>query len=111
VRSQRRRIAEGLSQVHAALGSPLTGQGLADRLSVSKQKLERAFEAELGRTPAGFWRSLRLDHAAALLGDTELPLQEVAEASGFQSFQHFCKLFKRKHGLTPGGFRRERRRG
>jgi AraC-like DNA-binding protein len=49
--------------------------------------------------------------AAQLLRESELPLSEVAAASGYQSDASFNRAFKRWGGSAPGAYRRDHRRG
>jgi len=102
-------VARALAHMHRNLATPLSVQGLADTLNVSKRKLERTFQTELHQTPAAFWRSIRLDHAAHLLNERDAPLDQIALASGFTSLQHFSQAFKDAHGLPPGEYRKQRR--
>lgn len=39
---------------------------------------------------------------------TTLPIHEVAEHSGYATFEHFATYFKKRYGKTPCAFRAER---
>jgi AraC family transcriptional regulator, regulatory protein of adaptative response / DNA-3-methyladenine glycosylase II len=88
----------------------LNGQSLAALardLGVSERHLRRALEQELGVSPIELAQTQRLLLAKRLLADTDLPVTEVAYASGFQSLRRFNALFRERYGLSP----RELRRG
>lgn len=98
--------------VHAAIelmlshmSAPFTIESLADEIGVSKRKLERTFVDALGCSPAEHYRALRLSRVAELLRETDMPLQQVAQKTGFASYQHFCNLFKRRYGVRPSEYR------
>jgi AraC-like DNA-binding protein len=40
--------------------------------------------------------------ARTLLSETALSVKEIAFRSGFESEQYFCRLFRRKTGVSPG---------
>ena len=88
----------------------LDGEGLvalASRLGVTDRHLRRTFGAEFGVSPVEFAQTQRLLLAKRLLTDTDLPVTEVAFASGFASLRRFNALFKQRYRLQPGQLRRD----
>ena len=85
--------------------APLTLGDLARTAGVSKVHLIRVFQATLGVSPVEALRHLRLDRAVTLLTRTNLPIQEVAEATGFPNPFHFSKVFRATYGSSPRAFR------
>lgn len=79
---------------------------LARRLAVSSDKLERSFHTELGTSPNGYYRKLRLKRAADLLAHSSLSVRDVALACGFESMSSFARAFRHEHGRSPRQFRR-----
>lgn len=61
-------------------------------------------------TPRGFLRQSRIEHAAGLLTESDLPLKDIAAQCGFVDAAHLCKSFKREHRLTPNIFRNRMRK-
>ena len=53
-----------------------------------------------------YYRHIRLLHARRLLLQSELPLIEVAVASGFGSLEHFSRTYKTEFGKSPQEDRR-----
>jgi AraC-like DNA-binding protein len=43
------------------------------------------------------------------LSRSERPIAAVAQACGFETLSNFNVQFRRRHGMNPGAFRRERR--
>jgi transcriptional regulator GlxA family with amidase domain len=74
---------------------------LAAQLKVSADKLERSFRAELGTSPNGYYRRLRLRRAADLLAHSSIRVREVALVCGFSSMSSFARAFKEQHGFPP----------
>jgi AraC family transcriptional regulator of adaptative response / DNA-3-methyladenine glycosylase II len=79
---------------------------LASRLGVTDRHLRRTFGVEFGVSPVEFVQTQRLLLAKRLLTDTDLPVTEVAFASGFGSLRRFNALFKQRYRLQPGLLRR-----
>lgn len=79
---------------------------LARALHVSDRHLRRVFQQEFGVAPVDYAQTQRLLLAKRLLTDTELPIIEVAMASGFASLRRFNALFRERYRMTPGDLRR-----
>ena len=84
---------------------PLTLGDLARAADVSKAHLTRVFQSTLGVSPMEALRHLRLDRAVTLLARTNLPIQDVAAATGFPNAFHFSKVFRSIYATSPRGFR------
>jgi hypothetical protein len=50
--------------------------------------------------------AVRMQHAAALLQGTDLPVSEVAHRVGYRQAAQFAKAFRRHHGTSPNALRR-----
>jgi AraC family transcriptional regulator of adaptative response / DNA-3-methyladenine glycosylase II len=91
----------------------LDDQGIsafASRLGVSSRHLRRVFIANLGVTPIQLAQTHRLLLARQLLIDTNLPIIDVAFASGFSSVRRFNALFLDRYSSAPSQLRRSKRR-
>ena len=74
---------------------------LADSLGVSDRHLRRVTESELGVSPIDLAQTQRLLLAKRLLTETNLPVTQIALASGFGSIRRFNSLFKQRYNLNP----------
>jgi len=81
---------------------------LAARVGVTSRHLRRIFETEFGVSPIEYAQTQRLLLAKRLLTDTELPVTEIAGASGFSSVRRFNALFKARYRMAPGRLRKAR---
>ncbi len=82
-----------------------TVKGLAAEIGLSRYHFCRMFHRETGMTPSEYLSRYRLDAARALLGTTDKPIQQVARLVGIPNVEHFSKLFRRRHGLSPRAYR------
>lgn len=79
---------------------------LATEMGISARHLRRVFTRCFGVTPIELVQTQRLLLAKRLLTDTDLPVTQVAFASGFSSLRRFNTLFKSRYRLNPTGLRR-----
>ena len=87
-------------------GEGATVARLAERLGVSDRHLRRIFESALGVSPLQYLQTRRLLTAKQLLTDTDMPVTQVALASGFASVRRFNAAFSGHYGLNPSQLRR-----
>jgi AraC family transcriptional regulator len=78
---------------------------LAAEVHMSQYHFARMFKQATGQPPHLYVVMQRVSHAKALLQESELPLLEVAEQSGFRTQGHFTGVFRRYTGVTPRTFR------
>lgn len=90
--------------VHAGQALPLPV--LAQRLGVTDRHLRRIFQATHGVAPLDYLATQRLLLAKQLLTDTELPVTQVALASGFASLRRFNAAFAERYRFNPTQLRR-----
>jgi AraC family transcriptional regulator len=93
--------------VQAHLEHPLPCEALARQAGYSPSHFARAFRATTGESPHQFVLRQRVERARQLLDERDLPLAEVALASGFANQSHFTRVFKHRVGTTPRAYRRE----
>ena len=91
------------------IADPLPLADLAQVVGVGVRQLNRQFQAGLGRSAGAFYRDLRLDKSGALLRQTDLPILEIAVATGFTSAAHFATAFRKRYGRPPSRYRLEPR--
>lgn len=70
----------------------------------SARQLQRLFRTHLGLRPIQYLTEARINHARALLTQTEMSVQEVALACGYNSTSTFSKLFREKFGVAPSQY-------
>jgi transcriptional regulator GlxA family with amidase domain len=97
-----RRVRE---YIEAHLEENVSIQVLADIAGLSLAHFARAFKRSEGLTPHDYLMQCRVRRAQDLLARTEMPLSEIALASGFADQSHFARRFKEHVGVTPGSYR------
>jgi LacI family transcriptional regulator len=77
---------------------------------MARRVLERKFMQYLGRSPSQELRRLRINQARKLLSQTDLAMQEIAEACGYATYSYLGTVFKKETGVSPGDYRKQSRR-
>ncbi len=99
------RLARLWDQVAADVGKDWTLEELASRAFVSAEHLRRLCRKALGRTPMHHVTWLRMRKAAELLSTTNLKVETVAHAVGYQNPFVFSNTFKEWVGWRPSEHR------
>jgi transcriptional regulator GlxA family with amidase domain len=73
---------------------------------VSKVTFHRSFLESVGRTPAEAIRNRKIAEARRLLVNTQLPLEMVAELSGFTNAGNLARVFRTQEGASPRTYRK-----
>lgn len=76
-------------------------KALAESLGTSRRHIERMFGRYVGTSPKRYLRQLRLERARALLTETDMSVQDVAQACGFTATNAFAKCFRQRYGIAP----------
>ncbi|MGV9925766.1 GlxA family transcriptional regulator [Nocardia rhamnosiphila] len=77
----------------------------AAELGVTERSLQRATQAELGRSPRDFVDDIRLERAAHLLRTTALTVDTVAAKVGYLNGGTLRNLVRRRRGMSMAEFR------
>lgn len=97
-----------------ALQGLANGIGLADLAAVagwSRSRFCARFTALRAGTPGAFLARLRLDRAANLLATSTAPVAAIAKACGYGDADTLARAFRRRHGMAPLDWRRQRQGG
>ncbi len=98
-------VDRALEIVRAEFARPLTVTSLAAEVGVEPARLARAFRRFHGRSIGAAVRRLRVEAACERLRDADVPLTDVAAATGFADQSHLTRVFKRLTGSSPGAYR------
>lgn len=80
---------------------------LGETFGLNGKYLSKLFKEEYGVKFVDFLIDLRVRYAKKLLLDTSLPVQTIAEKSGYLNPISFNRVFKKATGMSPGDFRRQ----
>jgi AraC family transcriptional regulator, transcriptional activator FtrA len=99
-------FADTVAWLQEHLNEPVTVEELAARSAMSPRTFARRFLASTGTTPYQWLLRQRIQLAQRLLETTDLPVDAVAEATGFSTAANLRKHFSRTVHTSPQSYRR-----
>jgi AraC-like DNA-binding protein len=100
------RIGEAISYLEQQYDKPIILDELAQMAHMSKRNFLRIFADCMNTTPIAHLLNIRLNHAAELLGNSNLTVTEVAYKVGFNDSNYFSRQFRKVKGISPREFMR-----
>jgi len=101
-------LAEATLALEARHPDPALGiDDVAREIATSTRQLQRVFSELAGSAFRDELAAVRMQNGAVLLQTTALPVAEVARRVGYRQAAQFAKAFRREHGISPSGLRRE----
>jgi len=95
-----------LAYMHENIGEKITLTDLTRRFGINRNRLNELFTEATGKTAMQCLSQMRLQLAALMLKNTELPIEEIAYRVGFNDLSYFAKTFKASFRLTPSQYRK-----
>ena len=100
-----RNIARAIHYIRNNAANGINVQDVIRAVPQSRRLLEKRFVKLLGRTPHEEIIRVQLNRVKQLLSQTELPLEEIAQRSGFAHVEYLSVAFKRETGMPPSKYR------
>ena len=101
-----RQLREIVGYLGEHFTEPLSLPEVASHFGLSPQYFSTFFRENFGRTFTQHINSLRIEQAARLLRETDLPVMEVGFSVGFDNFSYFIKRFRSVYGVSPSHYRK-----
>lgn len=80
---------------------------VAESFQISESYLFKLYQNEYGMTPKTYINKLKIKNICHSLKYSEATVKSIAAAYGFESYEHFCRVFKKEMGCTPTEYRRK----
>ena len=87
---------------------PISAADIASAAGFSPNYLSKRFREAAGIGVHEYLMFVRLQHAALDLVSTGDSITEIALRSGFSDSNYFKDAFKKKYGVTPSAYRKNR---
>ncbi|KRE48422.1 helix-turn-helix domain-containing protein [Paenibacillus sp. Soil724D2] len=94
--------------IDAHYAEPIGLKEMAEAAGLSKFHLTREFDKKLGISPTDYLTEVRIEKSEKLLSSTDDNLESIAKKVGFSCANYFSKVFKKRIGITPNQFRKNR---
>ncbi|MBE6399008.1 MAG: helix-turn-helix transcriptional regulator [Lentisphaerae bacterium] len=95
------------SFIHENFCNTLNISDIAEAAGISPATLRRRFARFFHISPLDYLNRLRLERAAALLKNSDLPVKEISFSCGFNSPLYFSEAFRKSFGCAPGIYRKQ----
>lgn len=87
----------------------VTREELARAVYLNPDYMSRLFRKKEGCSIIDYLIKIRVQRAAELLENTDIPIQDVSMEVGYDNFAYFSRLFKKEMGVSPREYRKRRR--
>ncbi len=102
-----RRLSPAIDYIRAHLSEDTPAPYLARLCNMSEPNLYLLFRRQMKETPVEFKNRLRIERAMQLLQtQKDMPIEQIADAVGFESAAYFRRRFKDYAGQSPRDFRK-----
>jgi len=97
--------AQALRYIRDNYQRALTVRDIAAQVNLSERHFNRLFQKATGHSPVDALTDARLEAAAQLLLDRQIPIKEIAERVGYPDVRYFTTVFRKKMGAPPAEYR------
>ena len=102
-------IAHAISYLETNFYNDPTLAEVAEYVGLNKNYFSNVFRKETGKTFVQYSNNLKLKYARNLLVASKMTVNEICYKSGFRSVSTFLHEFKKKYGVTPVKYRKQKK--
>ena len=102
-------VRKAVSYLASHLDENIRVGDVAGEVGVAPAYLQRIFRQSTGMTVVDYLNKLRIQQSKQLLMFSDDSVMDVAVAVGFNSRQHFFRVFQAETGMSPREFRKSQR--
>jgi YesN/AraC family two-component response regulator len=96
-----------INYLYTNMEQPFRLEDMARHLNFTVDYLSKCLKKHAGLTPLQYLNHIRMEKAIALLGHSNLTLQEISVKVGIPDYNYFFRLFRKHAGIPPAKFRAE----
>ena len=100
------RIQKALEYIDRHFKSAILADDIAGICGLSTSRFIHLFKEECGVSFSEYLIDRRMQEAELLLSETEMKINDIAEACGYHDQCYFGLVFRKKTGLSPGLYRK-----
>ncbi len=98
-------IRHGIKMIESNVYGNDPIERIATECNVSETHFRRLFKEYAQKSPIQYRIELKIEYAKRMLYESDLSVDQIAETLNFESTSYFCRLFKKKTGMTPSEYR------
>lgn len=100
-------VRRAMDYIESHLCEDIRVADIAGIVGIAPAHLQRVFKQAVGMTIVEYTNQLRIEQSKRLLLYTDDSVLDIALASGFNSRQHFFRVFNTIEGISPQQYRQE----
>ncbi len=100
-------VGDALRFIREQAHRPIQVGDVAAAAHVARRTLEHKFRSQLSVSVHESIRRARIARACRLLKETDMLVEELAEACGYATRERFNQAFRQETGTTPSGYRKK----
>lgn len=100
-------ISEIITYINRNYNKQLTIEDLSRKAGYSQSRFSHLFKEVTSMTPLAYCNNIRLTNAKELLTGTSHSIGDISLSCGFEDQLYFCRIFKKKYGISPSEYRRK----
>ena len=87
------------------ISQEITRDEIAKHINLSPDYLSKYFKKKVGLSLSDYIKNQRMSIAQSMLAHTNLPINIIAENSGFNTLSYFSYAFRQATGISPSQYR------
>lgn len=105
------KIRQAVEYIRSNFASDLNMAVVSNHISMNYSLFSYSFKQYTGSNFVSFLKDIRMKEAKRLLEQTDMRVNEISQAVGYDNEKHFMKLFKAACGVSPSEYRKSVRLG
>ncbi|RRD95090.1 AraC family transcriptional regulator [Clostridiales bacterium COT073_COT-073] len=101
-------INKTISYLEIHFAEPVTVTQIAENVNISPIYLNKLFKLSTGKTLSEYLNFYRIEKSKNLLLDTDLTINDISKALGYNDVRSYIRFFKKFYDITPNHFRKTR---
>lgn len=102
----KQKIQQAVSYIHENYNKDLNMAVVSNYISMNYSLFSCTFKQYTGTNFVNFLKDLRMQEAKRLLESTDMRVNEISQAVGYENEKHFMKIFKAVLGVSPTEYRK-----
>ena len=107
-KNSKRLFIKSVRYIHENYAQKISVVDLANIESLSESHYRSVFTKIFGESPVEYITARRIEAAAYMLENSDKNLEEIAALVGYSDSYYFGKQFKKKMGIAPGRYRKDK---
>ena len=99
-------VIQAMAYIRKNFARALTLKDISQYVHLSPNYLSSIFRQTVGCTISEYTRNVRMRHAIVFLLNQDKTILQICEEVGYNSYEHFERIFRRQFGVSPKEFRK-----